>query len=62
MTDKTRYLMKHLLISQKRYDLAMERFPNMRGLADAVDLAEPLYLDESPRCRESYFTSVGIYL
>lgn len=62
MTHRTRYLMKHLLISQKRYEIALERYPNLRGLADVGDLAEPLYLDSDPRYGDTYFTSVGILI
>ena len=62
MTDRTRYLMKHLLIAQKRYEIALERFPNLRGLADVAELAEPLYLDADPSFYHEYLTQVGIYL
>lgn len=62
MSEETRYLLKHMLIQMKRYDLALERFPNLRGLADVGELGHPLYLDQRPKYTYDYFTQVGIYL
>lgn len=62
MSDETRYLVKHMLISMKRYDLALERFPNLAALKDVGELGHPIYLDANPRRSEDYLTSVGIYL
>lgn len=62
MTRQTWYLMRHLLIAQQRFEIALERFPNLRGLADVADLPEPLYLDRDPRCSDDYLTRVGIYI
>lgn len=62
MSEDTRYLMKHMLIQTGRYDLALERFPNLRGLADVGALGHPLYLDTKPKGTFEYLTRVGIHL
>lgn len=62
MSEDTRYLMKHMLIGMKRFDLALDRFPNLRALEEVGDLGHPIYLDANPRRSEDYLTSVGIYL
>lgn len=62
MSENTRYLMKHMLIDMKRYDLALERFQNLRGLDAVGALGHPIYLDDNPRHSEKYLASVGIYL
>lgn len=62
MSEDTLYLMKHTLILQDRYALALEKFPNLRGLADVGDLGHQLVLDENPTYAHPYFTEVGILL
>lgn len=62
MSDDTRYLVKHQLIDMKRYDLALERFPNLRGLETVGKLGHPLHLDVEPKYTNAYLTSVGIHL
>lgn len=62
MSPETRYLLKHMLIHENRYELALERFPNLRGLDDVGDLGHPIYLDEKPRYTFEYYTEKGIYL
>lgn len=62
MSEDTRYLMKHLLILQGRFELLLERFPNLRGLKEVKELGHPLYLSDKPMLAHPYFTEVGIYL
>ncbi len=62
MSEDTRYLMKHMLIQSERLELAVERFPNLRGLLDVGELGHDLYLDAHPRGTYEYFTKVGIHL
>jgi len=62
MSEDTRYLAKHVLISTKRYELALERFPNLRGLDDVGELGHPIYLDAKPRKAPGHLTDAGIYL
>ncbi|WP_394941191.1 hypothetical protein [Psychromicrobium sp. YIM B11713] len=62
MSEETRYLMKHLLILQGRFELVLVRFPNLRGLEEVKELNHPLYLSEKPLLAHPYFTEVGIYL
>lgn len=62
MSEDTRYLAKHMLIAMQRYDLALERFPNLRPLADVGELDHKIILDANPSLVNEYYTSVGIYL
>lgn len=62
MSEETRYLMKHMLIHQGRYRLALRRFPNLRPLADVGELGHPLVLDEQPMNLHRYYVEHGIYL
>jgi len=62
MPVETRYLAKHLLIHQMRFDLALERFPNLRPLEQVGDLGRKLYLDSNPKLVYDYLTRVGILL
>lgn len=61
-SDDTRYLMKHLLILQGRYEATLARFPNLRGLDDVGELGHPLHLSSEPTLAHDYFTRMGIYL
>lgn len=62
LSHETRYLMKHLLIDMRRFDAALERFPNLAGLEDVPALPKPLFLDARPSLQNEYLTRVGIYL
>lgn len=62
MSLETRYLMKHMLIHKQLFDTALERFPNLRGLADVGDLGHTLVLEEEPSGSFPYYASVGIQL
>lgn len=62
MSEETRYLAKHVLISMERYELALDRFPNLRGLDDVGDLGHPIYLEVKPKRAPGHLTDVGIYL
>lgn len=62
MSEDTRYLMKHMLISMQRDALVYDRFPNLRPLQDVGDLDHKIFLDAKPTLVNEYFTSVGIYL
>lgn len=62
MSEDTRYLMKHLLILQGRFELVLTRFPNLRDLEEVKELSHPLYLSDKPMLAHPYFTEVGIYL
>jgi hypothetical protein len=62
MSEDTRYLAKHLLVSMKRDALVYDRFPNLRPLQDVGELGHKIFLDAKPTLVNEYFTSVGIYL
>lgn len=62
MSEDTRYLMKHILIHQTRYEQALERFPNLRGLEEVGELGHTIRLDANPRGTYPYYTKVGILL
>lgn len=62
MSEDTRYLLKHLLIRTGRYDTALERFENLRGLDDVGRLDHEIRLSEHPRHLDRYLTEVGIHL
>lgn len=62
MSHETKYLMKHMLIAVDLYDLALERFENLAGLEEVVELEYPLILDENPTLVDEYYSKVGIVL
>ena len=62
MSPETRYLLKHALIHTERYDLALERFPNLRGLERVGDLGRPIKLSVQPKLDDVYLTNVGILI
>lgn len=62
MSPETRYLMKHMLIHSTRYELALERFPNLRGLESVGELGHAIRLSDQPRGLYPYYTQVGILL
>lgn len=62
MSEDTRYLFKHMLIHTNRYELALERFPNLRVLDAVTTLDHQLVLDEHPTFAHDYYTEVGILL
>lgn len=41
MPAESRWLLRAVLVSHQRYDLALEKFPNLEALAQAVPTAEP---------------------
>lgn len=62
MSPATRYLLRHMLIHMNRYELALDRYPNLRGLAAVEPLEHPLVLSDDPTGVNPYYTSVGILL
>ncbi|UNK69411.1 hypothetical protein [Microbacterium sp. H1-D42] len=48
MPPESRLLLRAVLRSQQRYELALENFPNFGGLSDAVRHAEPEGFDQYP--------------
>lgn len=62
MSDDTRYLIKHMLIRTGRYEMTLERFPNLRGLDEVGVLDHLLVLDDDPSYVYPYYTEHGILL
>lgn len=62
MSHETRYLIKHLLILQGRFEEYLTTYPNLADLREVGDLDEPLVLSEHPTYWHDYFTKVGIIL
>lgn len=62
MSEDTRYLMKHLLVHTGRFDLVLERFPNLAGLREVADEGHVVRLAEQPKGVYEYYTRVGILL
>lgn len=62
MSHETRYLLKHLLIQMQRYDLALARFPNLRGLENVPDLDGDLFLSDEPTDAFEHLRQAGIRL
>ncbi|WP_460802174.1 hypothetical protein [Microbacterium sp. GXF6406] len=48
MSTETQRLLRAVLISQQRYELALERFPNLLVLADVAQTAQLVGFDEYP--------------
>ena len=65
LSFEVQYLMRHLLILSRRYEQALNEYPNLRGL-ESPKLKEvidpPLILSENPRHPWSYFREKGIWL
>lgn len=61
MSVRTRWLLKHMLISQKRYELALEKFPNLRPLSDTARPEDlPIVIDPDPLLPNAYLMEHGI--
>lgn len=60
MSTKTRYLLKHMLISQKRYELALERFPNLRSLESTETPDLPILIKDRTPAHSKYLREHGI--
>lgn len=48
MPAESRWLLRAVLVSQQRYDLALEKFPNLGALDQAVPNAEPKGFTQYP--------------
>lgn len=62
MSPETRYLLKHMLITQRRYPLALRRFPNLAGLERVGELGHELQISSEPLLLDDYLTERGILL
>lgn len=65
MCPEARYLLKHLLMLQGRYDFLLKMFNGLRTLQDVGDEPPgglPLVLSENPTGAHPYFDQVGIIL
>lgn len=65
MPHRIRYLLGHMLIHARRYDLALQRFDNLAGLGgslDPDDLDEPIVLSKDPLWIYPYYTEHKIVL
>lgn len=65
MSERSRYLFAHVLIMSQRFDLALERFPNLAGLADVGTTppnGEEIVLEDPPADHYDYYRRVGIRL
>ncbi|WP_309066827.1 hypothetical protein [Microbacterium sp.] len=59
MPAESRWLLRAVLVSQQRYDLALEKFPNLGALAQAVPSAVPKGLAQYPASVRAALDSVG---
>jgi hypothetical protein len=62
MSVTTRYLLKHVLIFQRRLVHALQTYPNLRGLETTETPQLPIVLSEDPQFTWGYFTKAGIHL
>ncbi|MGO1851849.1 MAG: hypothetical protein ACTH0V_00385 [Microbacteriaceae bacterium] len=63
LSPRVRYLLRHLLILQRRYAQVLAEFPNLRPLHDerGMVLDRPIVLADPPRHSWAYFREKGIW-
>lgn len=63
LSPRVRYLMRHLLILQRRYREVLQAYPNLRPLHDERDMVldRPIVLADPPRHSWGYFRKKGIW-
>lgn len=62
LSPRMRYLMRHLLILQGRYEAMLNEHANLRGLQQNTEITEPIILTDPPRHTWRYFKEKGIWL
>ncbi len=65
MSDATLHLLKAVLVSQGRFEMALSRFANLSRLdeePEVIDLANPIALSEEPTGLDERLAAVGILL
>lgn len=62
LSYRMRYLMKCLLVLQRRYRETLERYPNLQGLDEVTTIDRPIVLSDPPRHSWSFFRRKGIWL
>lgn len=56
MPAESQRLLRAVLVSQQRYDLVLEKFPNLAALAQAVPEAEPRGFSQYPPAVQELLT------
>lgn len=62
LSYRMKYLMKCLLVLQRRYAETLDRYPNLRGLDGVTSIDEPIILSDPPRHAWAFFKRKGIWL
>lgn len=62
MSRETQHLLKHILLIQGRFEIALEKFPNLEPLREAVPPVDVIVLADPPGLYYDDFTKAGILL